>query len=392
MGLFTLGWAATVSAATNLAPTGPTEVNVGQTFQVVVQATGAQDVDTVRINGAYSQDLLAWRGAVPAGVFQNVSPGTFVDQSTGAFSFGAFSLDTYANGATRVATLTFKATKAGVAVIQLADSSRALSAGTDQLGSVKKMVIHIVDKGTAQVEQPQPLPGEVTPGQVAISLFSLNQPNPNLWYAMDSVKAGWSIRGKSVEAMYVGFDQSPEGAADTKITTMNTEFQVANDGVWYVHLNVIFTDKTRQRSDLRVLIDRKPPRVVVPVVDQTNVRSDIINAVRFGTLDDVSGVGRYDIYIDGQFAASTTGQFYALKNIPPGEHQVVVRAFDLAGNSVFGATDLHILAQEVPLVGLSAAKGVSWRIVISIICLLCVLVGVIWRLFLVRRRKQKNVK
>ena len=68
-------------------PTGPKTVNVGQDFNVVINVSNAKDVDTIRMNGSYTQDFLEYKGAKPTGVFQNVSPGTYVDQPNGIFSF-----------------------------------------------------------------------------------------------------------------------------------------------------------------------------------------------------------------------------------------------------------------------------------------------------------------
>ena len=204
-----------VFAATNMYPTGPKSVNVGQTFTVTVTLSGAKDVDTIRANGSYTNDLLQWKGAAPTGVFQNVSPGTYVDQAKGIFSFGAFTLSSHANNTASTAVLTFKALKAGTAYVQLTTNSRVLSAGEDQLGSVGRLTITVNDAKPLP-EQPQPVPTTVTPGTPSISLFSASAPDPNVWYSTTTVAIGWTIQGKTVKTTYFGFDQSPEGHSPTR--------------------------------------------------------------------------------------------------------------------------------------------------------------------------------
>lgn len=343
-------WSQPASAATNAFPTGPKEVNVGQTFNVTISVSGAQDVDTIRLNGNYSQDLLEWKGSQPSGVFQNVSPGTYSNQATGIFSFGAFTLSSKANGSQRVAVLTFRAKKGGSAFVQLGTSSRILSAGEDQIGSVGRLNIKITEKAPATPDQPQPIPKEIPPGVAAISLFSTTHPDPDLWYKEKEVMVGWKIEGKPVNTVYIGFDQDPQGPAETIVGDGMAKLVPTQDGVWYVHLGVSFKDKTYQRTDLRIQVDGTSPHPVYPIADQTGVPSTIPNHLRFGALDDVSGISRYEITLDGQFVTSTSEMSYPLAGLSPGTHVANVKAFDKAGNTSEGSTNIRIIEEEKPII------------------------------------------
>lgn len=351
-------WANLAWAAASVTPTGPREVNVGQTFNVAIVVNGAKDVDTIRVNGNYTQDLLEWKGSQPAGVFQNVSPGTYANQSTGIFSFGAFTLSSKANGSQRIAVLTFRAKKAGNAFVQLGTSSRILSAGEEQIGSVGRLNIKISEKAPVVPEQPQPIPSVITPGEAAISLFSTSHPDPNAWYAADQVLVSWKIEGKEPKTVYVGFDQDPQGPAEKIATDGLAKLIAPKDGVWYVHLGASFKDKTFQRADLRVQIDRQKPYPIHPVADQTGVCPSIPNTLRFGTLDDVSGIAKYDVILDGNLATSTLLQSFDLKGLAPGTHIASVKAYDRAGNFVEGSTNFRIISEEKPVI--PEAKPSLW--------------------------------
>lgn len=342
-------WANLAWAAASVAPTGPREVNVGQTFNVAIVVNGAKDVDTIRLNGNYTQDLLEWKGSQPAGVFQNVSPGTYANQGTGIFSFGAFTLSSKANGSQRIAVLTFRAKKAGNAFVQLGTSSRILSAGEEQIGSVGRLNIKISEKAPVTPEQPQPIPPVIAPGEAAISLFSTTHPDPNAWYQADQVLVGWKIEGKEEKTVYIGFDQDPQGPAEKLASDSLAKLIAPKDGVWYVHLGVSFKDKTYQRTDLRVQIDRQKPYPIQPVADQTGICPSVPNALRFGTLDDVSGIAKYDVILDGNLATTTLLQSFDLKGLSPGTHIAAVKAYDKAGNFVEGGTTFRLVAEEKPV-------------------------------------------
>lgn len=386
-----LFWAHSVSAAANIWPAGPKEVNVGQTFNVTISVSGAKDVDTIRANGNYSMDMLELKGSRPAGVFQNVSPGTFIDQAKGIFSFGAFTLSSKANGNTSLAVLTFRAKKAGAAFVQLGTSSHILSAGEEQIGSVGRLNINIVEKAPVEPEQPRPIPTPVPEGKVVISLFSTSHPNPDAWYPNDVVLAGWKVEGKEVNKYFVGFDQDPQGPAEQIPVDGLAKFTAANDGVWYIHLGVEFKDKTFQRTDLRVQIDKSKPLAISPVADQTGVTPEIPNFLRYGTLDDVSGISKYDIYLDGQLVTSTQLLSWRLDGLKPGIHQATVKAYDQAGNFVEGSTSFRLIAQEKPVVVVPPAGPNIWdQLKVLLFTLFAVLLIIFFLLWDKRRRDEQK--
>lgn len=336
------------AAGATATPTGPKTVTVGQTFRVTLTLSNAKDVDTIRMNGSFTQDLLEYKGSAPAGVFQNISPGTFFDQAKGIFSFGAFTLSSHANGSAAIAVLTFRAKKAGDAYVQLTTNSRILSAGEDQLAGTGRLNIK-VEEGTPKPEQPQVISPIATPGKLEISLQSSSHPDPNLWYANRNVAVEWVVQGKEVDKIYVGFDQAPEGPAETQKDSSNTFFIATEDGVWYAHLKVVFKDRSIETVDLRVQIDTQAPHAIVPIADQTNIIAGNPNVLRFATLDDASGIDHYDIYFNNILVTSTRAIAYSLASLAAGTYDIRVVAFDRAGNTATGNTSVTLLSSEAPI-------------------------------------------
>lgn len=367
-----------LAASVSAYPTGPKTVAVGQTFNVYFEVNNAVDVDTIRLNGSYTQNLLQYKAAQPTGVFQNVSPGTYDDQTNGIFSFGAFTLSSKANGTQRIAVLTFKATQVGAAYVQLTQGSKILSAGNEELGSIGRLDINV----TAAPPQPQAVPGQ--PAPIAISLLSASHPDSNAWYATGTVEAHWQITGPTPQAVYVGFDQAPDGPVTKNIQATSTTFEAPTDGVWYVHLLATYPGGKTQRADLPVQIDRGNPHAVTPTTDQTNVPASVANFLRYGTTDDVSGISHYDVYLDDALVTSTIFASYPVNGLQPGSHEARVIAYDFAGNLSMGTTTFNILQSFVPTTQAPPSNSLVLWLLALLVVAICVLIWVI----LARRKRE----
>lgn len=387
--LFVAGQASAATPA-QLYFSGPHQVALGQTFTVSIVVGGAIDIDTTRLNGTYSQDLLDWRNAAPGSILPNISPATFVNATNGTFSQGVFGFNGTVNGTSQLLTITFKALKVGTATIQLADSSQIYSAGEPQTRSVGKIDIVIGPPSkTVLPEQPQPLPLSVPPGTTAIMLFSNSHPDPSKWYQSPSVDVGWMSIGKPSASFLVGFDQLPQGPATTVANKSSAHFTATADGTWYVHLIIVHPDGTRDRADLQINYDHTPPAPIAPVVDQTLVRSDIPNAVRFATRDDTSGIDHYDVWIDGVRVTSTSLLVYPLINQAVGTHQVTVTAFDRAGNSSTGYTEFTIIGINGFEAALNQLRKPIPDWMLWILVLAMPFLVIYWAILKRRRRKEE---
>jgi hypothetical protein len=379
-GLLLAPAAAFASTATMSAPA---EVQVGRTFQVRLVVNGAKDVDTVRFIGNYPTDLIEYQGTANGSSLPTRSPGS--SAGGGNFNFGGFSLGSPVNGSFTAGTLTFKATKIGTATITLGSGTRILSNGEDQLtgtGSVKINIVAAPPAGTIPTTPPQ---------ETVVTLTSDSHPDDGTWYASRDVRVNWNITGKKPIETTIGFDQAPEGPAESKRDSSgSTTFQAPSDGVWYAHLVVRFSTTDIVRKDLRVQIDTTAPKKFAVVTDYTDVISDIPNVLRFAAFDDESGIARYDVSMNGNFLASTTSTALSLGRLPAGDYDVSVRATDFAGNASEAHATFTILSKVQPptTVPTESLRDVIVRwFSIILICLLLFVFG-----WFVGRSMQKRAK
>lgn len=363
--------------------TGPAEVQVGRTFQVRFNVGSAKDVDTVRFIGKYTSDLIEYQGTANGSALPTRSPGSA--SGGGNFNFGGFSLGNPVTGNLAAGVMTFKALKVGEATLTLGAGTRILSDGVDQLTSMGSLKVKIVEAPPAGTIPTTP------PAATVITLTSDSHPDENTWYSSRDVRVNWSITGKTPIQTTIGFDQAPEGPAETKkADNGSTTFPATSDGVWYAHLVVRFSATDIVRKDFRVMIDTTAPKQFAVVTDYTEVVSDIPNVLRFAALDDESGIARYDVSLNDEFLASTTDTALIIGRLQPGEYRVRVRATDLAGNASEAQSSFNIIGKVQPptvIVQESLRDVVTRWFSILLVCLLLFVFG-----WFVGRSMQKTKK
>lgn len=100
----------------------PAAIQPGKKFNVYVSLKDAQSLDTARLNGSFDPSLLRLDGVAVMG-FDSAAPGNFINNASGTFSFGEFSLGHRVNGDLRIANLTFVPKKKGKARLDLGEGT-----------------------------------------------------------------------------------------------------------------------------------------------------------------------------------------------------------------------------------------------------------------------------
>ncbi len=327
--------------AAELRFSGPDKASVGDVFQINVEVSQAQDVDTIRLKSLYPANILQLVSVVPSGAFENASPGNELRE--GAFSFGVFTLKGGFTGKTNAAQLTFRARSVGTAQVIIQPDSRILSAGKDQATGFQAKTIVI---GSTNI---QPEPSATSTTSFGVILSSPTNPSQDAWYHTNTVQIAWGVFGKQASGVLLGFDQLPHGPATTQNKNLQGSMAFAPplDGIWFAHVKVLFTDGTSLQRDFTFKIDREKPLAVTPYFDSTIQNGMLSPVLGFGSVDKSSGVQSYDVIIDGSISNTTSSQI-SLAGLAPGPHHVSVQAIDFAGNvSMLGSIDFILPAIRV---------------------------------------------
>ncbi|MFA5746658.1 MAG: cohesin domain-containing protein [Candidatus Paceibacterota bacterium] len=323
--------AAASGASLYLSPDTGT-VLLGGTFDVsVFLNTGANEINTVQaslkfdpkkvqiVNPAVGKSFISVWVAQPSYsntngtiTFQGGVPSPGINTSSGLIS-----------------TITFRAIAPGKTSIDILDSSKVLlndGKGTNVLTSRAK--------GEYEISIPPPEGPKV---------FSPTHPDQNKWYQDNNPSFGWE-KEEGVEGFSYSIDRSPYGAPDNSSEGEDTSasYSELEDGIWYFHIKAKKAASWGGISHYLVQLDRTPPASfspgVDPVVRQPNITTDQ-PLVTFFTTDASSGLGYYQIKLVGLSEGEGETGFFVEANSPyrfspldRGEYEVIVRAFDNAGN------------------------------------------------------------
>ena len=281
-----------------------------------------------------------------------------------------------------VSTITFRAISPGQISIEFLDSSKVLlndGKGTNILNSSSKGVYEIT-----------------VPPPEGPKIFSPSHSDQNKWYQNNNPSFGWEMEA-GVEEFSYSLDHSLYGAPDNTGEGKETSisYNSLEDGVWYFHIKARRGKNWGGISHYLVQIDTTPPAAFTPSIDpilrQPNITTDQ-PIVTFFTTDALSGVAYYQIKIVdlSKTGEAGTGFFveanspYKISKLSAGEYEIVVRAFDNAGN--WRDSSKKIEVSEFQKAFYSTQKGlflfnffIPWlAIIIAILILILIVIFFSW--------------
>jgi len=356
--------------------------SVGGTFDVSIFVnTGAQEVNTVEVNLKFDPKKIQIANPAVGKSFISVwvaQPSYSNTNGTITFQGGVPSPGINTSSGL-VSTITFRAIAPGKTTIDILDSSKVLlndGKGTNILSSRSR--------GEYEISIPPPEGPKV---------FSPTHPDQNKWYQDNNPSFGWE-RDEGVEEFSYSIDRSPYGAPDNLSEGTDTSFSYSNleDGIWYFHIKAKKGKIWGGTSHYLVQIDKTPPAAFVPEVDPILKQPNITTnqpLVTFFTTDASSGSGYYQIKLVGlsKEGQEGTGFFveanspYRLSSLEYGEYEVVVRAFDNAGNWRDASKKIEVSDLQKPFY--STQKGVFiFNFFLSWLWLAILILALIGTLFL----------
>lgn len=217
-------------------------------------------------------------------------------------------------------------------------------------------------------------------------IFSPTHPEQGKWYKDPNPILKWTSVTQSQGFSY-SIDRDPSGAPDTEVDTFDAEATFSNldSGIWYFHVREKAGGSWGGVSHYFLNIDTVSPAafgVNVSPGERTSSRSPIL---RFFTTDALSGFDHFEIKAVPLRSGPNENTFffeaaspYQLSGLKPGRYEVIVRAYDKAGNFRDQSVTLNILSSILQFV---SPEGVDfilffapWRIFLPILGLVSLVV------------------
>lgn len=386
-----LAKAQTANGATLLFSPASGTFTVGSTFNVsIVVNTGGNSINAVRADISF-----------PANRLQVVNPsaGTsfisiWVNQpaysnTAGTISFqGGLPNPGIKTESGIVSTITFRATAPGAAKLTLKDSSQVLAndgQGTNLLTS----------RGDANFTLNLAAPE----GPV---ISSSSHPDQNAWYQNRAVNFEWDEIAGAAGYSYV-FDQNPRTTPperDDATTNRTVSVTADKDGRWYFHVRAKVTS-WGGTSHYAVLLDSTPPAAFSPSVDPPAPVPGSRPELKFLTTDAMSGLEHYEMQLTALNDPNQATPFFVeqvspvrLQELVAGKYQILVRAFDQAGNSTDGKLEFTVGAAATnatsPISDTPLLQS-TYLTNIALIGAAVLIIGLVAWLLLRRRRRPMDV-
>jgi hypothetical protein len=403
--IFNLASEASATGASLYLSPGSGTFFVGSTFDVSIFVnTGGNNVNAVKVDLKFDPRKIQIASPTAGKSFIEVwiaQPVYSNIEGTASFQGGVPSPGINTSSGL-VSTITFRAIAPGETIVSFLDSSKVLlddGKGTNVLSSLGRGVYDLV-----------------IPPPEGPKVFSSTHPDQNKWYKNNNPTFSWEKEEGITDFSY-SIDYDFHGTPDNISEGSNTSISYTGleDGIWYFHLKAKKGDIWGGVTHYIVQIDTTPPAAFnlffEPAFKTPNVTSRE-PIVSFLTTDALSGVDHYEIktinFAEG--GGKETGFFvevaspYKLPLLDLGEHEVIVRAFDIANNW----RDVSVRIEVIPAEKLFyiTKKGInifgfflSWQKIILIIysLLFFLLIFLLWWWrrhlgFLKRRKALKQIK
>lgn len=343
-------------ASLYLAPSTGTYV-IGSSFRVSVMVnSGGENINAAEGNISYDTNLLDAVSVSKGNVFMFWTAEPSI--SGGNIRFGGGSPTPYKGKAGNVISVTFKAKKAGDAQVRFTSGAVLANDGKGtnilaSMGSGSYKVSPKVDapKQSDSVSSPKEPEKPKEPDYNKPEIESPSHPDQNVWYKKTDVEFKWKMP-EGVTDVSMDFDKEPLTEPDSKSEGLLSEkkYEGVEHGVWYFHLKLKDKKKWGTTGHFRVMVDTKSP-LDFEIKIEPGTEGDW-PTISFGTKDEDSGMNKYEIFIGSlehqahEFNPDTTTM--KVGELSTGDHTVMVRATDKAGNELVRTLDFIIDPIEAP--------------------------------------------
>jgi len=253
-----------------------------------------------------------------------------------------------------ILSITFRAKKEGNASIIFTDGAVRENdgLGTNILNSKNSGIIQITTK---QVVEPPLKPVNNSNLPVKPTIFSETNPNQDLWYSNKIATFSWKIPSgvSSLKTLLNKISTSTPNISYDNSVTQKTINNIS-DGNSYFHLQYFNSNGGGEITHYKVNIDSISPKSFIPKIREEGNK----NFIKLDAIDEISGIDYYNLQIDNNPILKIRKdelikEEYILPIQNDGIHDLVVTAYDKAGNHTEAKTTFRSLIISVPILSLN---------------------------------------
>lgn len=347
------------SAATLTFSPSVGEHTIGSTFQVVVSvSTPDQAMNAASGVVSFPPDKLEVISLQKSGsIFSLWAQEPTFSNTAGTVNFEGIVLNPgYTGTAGTIVTINFRAKAAGIAPLKILSGSVLANDGTG--------TNILSDPGTAQFNlayAPEPVQTSTTPAIVADTpsaptITSSTHPDSSKWYAKKNARFSWHV-GSDITAVRLSVGSNPRAIPSILYAPPVNEKEIKDmaDGVWYFNVQLRNANGWGDVSHFRFQIDTESPRPLKIRFIDSSVTKNSTPTVTFDTTDALSGIEYYKVKVgDGDFFSLSSdivkSNPYTIAPQNIGSHNILVQAFDKAGNYSVDSTSFTIDSLQAPTI------------------------------------------
>jgi hypothetical protein len=357
-GLFLLGFSTVYAASLFISPTSQT-VEEGDTFSASVYVdTDGEVMNAISGMLSYPQDKLDVVNLSTASSIVSLWINSTPTDSAGEILFEGIVPNPGFQGVSgKIFTGLFRAKTAGVAILSFSQSEVYANDGlgtelalTTTAGSIN-IQAPVIDEGGDEDGDTGDEGGDGDTGgdqdgdgpsggglayPSAPRITSSSHPDPDRWYSNRDVEISWETN-ETITGIRVGATPESDGAPTDELDVLESSTILNLDnGVWYVHVQARNAKGWGDIGSVKVKVDALEPSAVhvTRVATQEGVGAYSTD-FKIESQDIPSGIDYFEIRVNKLEPVrwEGNGQVFSVKNLPPGEHSIVVRGYDEAGNS-----------------------------------------------------------
>lgn len=267
----------------------------------------------------------------------------------------------YKGGSGKLITINFKGKSASTASINISSSSVLANdgVGTNILKNVSGATFNIKEEAPVKtevidLETIKPIEEDTVAEEVCEpdSLITSATHPGVIWRRDNTAVFSWDVSDEIV-ASKIAFDKNPNTEPNiiNSPAIVEKRYENVEDGVWYFHLSLQDNDGWSTAEHFKIKIDHTPPEINVSEIKRSEL-TDPKPVINLKITDKVSCVKDFTLSINGEsldYERLDDGNI-RLETVEPGDHELVITAYDRAGNKNEAFIPIIVEAIEAPRV------------------------------------------